>query len=79
MSAMKRLFQLMAEKKASDIFLSVGSPINIKINGTAMPINQQVMDSTNIINLLYEVLTDKQKKEFEDTLELNTAFRCRGR
>jgi twitching motility protein PilU len=74
MSAMKRLFQLMAEKKASDIFLSVGSPINIKINGTAMPINQQVMDSVNITNLLYEVLTDKQKKEFEDTLELNTAF-----
>jgi len=28
MSAMKRLFQLMAEKKASDIFLSVKSPIN---------------------------------------------------
>ncbi len=74
MSAMKRLFQLMAEKKASDIFMSVGSPINIKINGTAMPINQQAMDSDNIIGLLYEVLTDKQKKEFEDTLELNTAF-----
>jgi twitching motility protein PilU len=78
MSAMKRLFQLMAEKKASDIFLSVGSPINIKINGTAMPINQQVMDGENILGLLYEVLTDKQKKEFEDTLELNTAFPMTG-
>ena len=44
MSAMKRLFQLMAEKKASDIFLSVGAPINIKINGNVMPINQQTMD-----------------------------------
>jgi twitching motility protein PilU len=74
MSAMKRLFQLMADKKASDIFLSVGSPINIKINGTAMPINQQVMDSANVLSLLYEVLTDKQKKEFEDTLELNTGL-----
>ena len=74
MSAMKRLFQLMAEKKASDIFLSVGSPINIKINGTAMPINQQLMEPESIVGLLYEVLTDKQKKEYEDTLELNTAF-----
>jgi len=73
MSAMKRLFQLMAEKKASDIFISVGSPINIKINGTLMPINQQAMDSDNIIKLLYEVITEKQKKEFEETLELNTA------
>ncbi len=78
MSAMKRLFQLMAEKKASDVFLSVGSPINIKINGTAMPINQQVMDSAGITNLLYEVLNDKQKKEFEETLELNTAFPLPG-
>ncbi len=43
MSAMKRLFQLMAEKKASDIFLSVGAPINIKINGNAVPVNQTVM------------------------------------
>ena len=78
MSAMKRLFQLMADKKASDIFLSVGSPINIKINGTAMPINQQVMDAANITSLLYEVLSDKQKKEFEDTLELNIGFPMPG-
>lgn len=78
MSAMKRLFQLMAEKKASDLFVSVGSPINIKINGTALPVNQQVMDSPTIITLLYEVLNDKQKKEFEETLELNTAFPMEG-
>ena len=73
MSAMKRLFQLMAEKKASDIFLSVGSPINIKINGVAMPINQQPMDGTTVRGLLYEVIDEKQRKVFEDTLEMNTA------
>ena len=38
MSAMKRLFQVMADKKASDIFLSVGAPINIKLNGVALPV-----------------------------------------
>ena len=74
MSAMKRLFQLMAEKKASDIFLSVSSPINIKINGVAVPVNQQVMDADTIIKLLYEVLNPKQIKEYEDTLEFNGAF-----
>ena len=78
MSAMKRLFQLMAEKKASDIFMSVGSPINIKINGVAIPINQKVMDPTTITTLLYEVITDKQKKEYEETLELNTAAAVEG-
>ncbi len=78
MSAMKRLFQLMAEKKASDIFLSVGSPINIKINGVAMPINQQPMDGNRVRGLLYEVIDEKQRKEFEDTLELNTAYTLQG-
>jgi twitching motility protein PilU len=78
MSAMKRLFQLMAEKKASDIFVSVGAPINIKINGQAVPVNQQVMDANTISSLLYEVLNDKQKKEYEDTLELNMAYAIPG-
>ncbi|MCX7177908.1 MAG: type IV pili twitching motility protein PilT, partial [Proteobacteria bacterium] len=53
---MQRLFQLMAEKSASDIFISVGAPINIKLNGVAMPINQQVMDSQTITGLLHEIL-----------------------
>src|SRR5258708_9864400 len=78
MSAMQRLFQLMAEKKASDIFLSVGSPINIKINGVAMPINQKAMDGNTVRGLLYEVIDDKQRKEYEDTLELNTAYTLQG-
>ncbi len=78
MSAMKRLFQLMAEKNASDIFLSVGSPINIKINGVAMPINQKAMDANTVRSLLHEVIDDKQKKEYEGTLELNTAYTLQG-
>ena len=78
MSAMKRLFQLMAEKNASDIFLSVGSPINIKINGVAMPINQKAMDANTVRSLLHEVIDDKQKKEYEGTLELNTAYTLKG-
>jgi len=78
MSAMKRLFQLMADKKASDIFLSVGSPINIKISGVSLPVNQQPMDANTVRGLLYEVIDDKQRKEYEDSLELNTAFTLQG-
>jgi twitching motility protein PilU len=78
MSAMKRLFQLMAEKKASDIFLSVGSPINIKINGVAMPVNQTVLNADAVKALLYEVLNEKQIREYEDEMELNTAFALEG-
>ena len=78
MGAMQRLFQLMAEKKASDIFVSVGAPINIKLNGVAMPVNQQLMDSATIMGLLGEILTEHQLAEFEDQLELNTGYALEG-
>lgn len=68
----------MADKRASDIFLSVGSPINIKINGIALPINQQALDANTVQGLLMEVIDEKQQKEFENTLELNTAYTLEG-
>src|SRR5436853_7503719 len=78
MSAMKRLFQVMADKKASDIFLSVGAPINIKINGVAVPVNQTIMTSDTVRQLLYEVLTERQAREYEEEMELNTAVALEG-
>ncbi|HEX6267384.1 MAG TPA: PilT/PilU family type 4a pilus ATPase [Burkholderiales bacterium] len=78
MSAMKRLFQVMADKKASDIFLSVGAPINIKINGVAVPVNQAIMTADTVRQLLYEVINERQVKEFEDEMELNTAISMEG-
>jgi len=74
MGAMTRLFQVMADKKASDIFVSVGAPINIKINGNAVPINQTIMTAETVKQLLYEVLNERQIKEYEEEMELNTAF-----
>ena len=78
MSAMKKLFQIMADKKASDIFISVGAPINIKINGVAMPVNQTTMTTETVQQLLYEVLNERQIKEYEDEMELNTAYNLAG-
>jgi twitching motility protein PilU len=78
MSAMKKLFTIMADKKASDIFLSVGAPINIKINGVAMPVNQTTMTAETVQQLLYEVLNERQIKEYEEEMELNTAYNLAG-
>src|SRR3989475_8437950 len=43
-----------------------------------MPINQKAMDANTVRGLLHEVIDDKQKKEYEGTLELNTAFPLQG-
>jgi twitching motility protein PilU len=67
----EKLLQLMAEKKASDIFLSVGSPISIKINGQILPVNPQLMDADSTRKIAYEMLTPAQIARFEKELELN--------
>jgi hypothetical protein len=57
-----KLLQLMAEKKASDIFISAGSPISIKIQGTIMPINPQPMDAEQTKKIIFEMLTPAQQE-----------------
>jgi twitching motility protein PilU len=89
--AMDRLFQLMKEKNASDMFFAVNSPVHIKINGNLIPINQHKLDRDNIDSLLAEIITPDQLDELNRTNELNmgisvpnlgrfrlSAFRQRG-
>ena len=89
--AMERLFQLMKEKNASDMFFAVNSPVHIKINGNLIPINQHRLEPDNIISLLSEIASPEQMQELERESELNmgvsvpnlgrfrlSAFRQRG-
>jgi twitching motility protein PilU len=69
--AMDRLFQLMKEKNASDMFFAVNSPVHIKINGNLIPINQQKLEPDNIHSLLAEIATPAQMEELAATNELN--------
>ena len=89
--AMERLFQLMKEKNASDMFFAVNSPVHIKINGNLIPINQHRLEPENIHSLLSEIASPEQMAELERENELNmgvsvpnlgrfrlSAFRQRG-
>jgi twitching motility protein PilU len=67
------LFKLMAEKQASDLFISAGAPVSIKILGIIMPVNQQIIDPETSRKIAYEIMSDKQVKEFEETMEMNFA------
>ncbi len=69
-----KLFQVMAEKQASDIFISAGTPIHIKIQGNTLPVNQQVMDPAMIEKIAFELMTPEQIKTFEATKEMNLSF-----
>jgi twitching motility protein PilU len=69
-----KLFHLMAEKQASDLFISAGVPINIKIHGNTVPVNQQLMDPTMIEKIAFELMSPEQLKVFEATREMNLSF-----
>lgn len=73
MSTMERILRLMAEKKASDIYLSARSPALIKINGLCLPINNQLLPADAIPTLLAEVLPAARMEELRETGELNMA------
>jgi len=89
--SMERVLRLMAEKGASDVYLSANTPILIKINGQIMQLSDQPLSHSQPRQLLAEVLTPQQLEELDDTGELNvgvgivkvgsfrlSAFRQRG-
>ncbi len=75
---MERLLRLMAEKKASDLFLSPGSPAQLKIDGTMIAVNQQRLEPENVEALLHELVPDRHWKVFERDNELNLGHGVRG-
>jgi len=68
----------MAEKNASDLFISVGSPVTIKINGVCVPVNQERLTPEQVIGLLAERLTDAHFRELEEDRELNLGLPVQG-
>jgi twitching motility protein PilU len=65
---------MMAEKQASDLFISCGAPINIKINGVVSAISTQPMDVETVRRIAYELMTKDQAREFENEMEMNLSY-----
>ena len=67
--------QLATEKEASDLFFSVGAPVNIKIEGVVMPVNAQLLDSELVKRIAYELMGPKRIAHFEADMEMNFSLR----
>jgi twitching motility protein PilU len=74
MSAMRRILELMVEKKASDVYLSANAVALIKINGTNVSFNNQVLGATTPLNLLSEIVNSSEIEELKETGELNMSI-----
>jgi twitching motility protein PilU len=65
------VLKLMAEKQASDLFISAGTPMSIKIQGTIMPVNTETLDGPTVKKIAYELMSPDDQKGYEETWECN--------
>lgn len=75
---MQRILRLMADKKASDVYLSAHAPMMIKISGQTIPINSQMLPPEAPRNLLAEIVPPTRMEELVETGELNMAVPLGG-
>ncbi|MDE5466387.1 type IV pili twitching motility protein PilT, partial [Bradyrhizobium sp. CSS354] len=68
----------MAEKRASDVYLSANAPVLIKINGECLPVNSQLLPFDAPKNLLAEIVPPARIEELEETGELNMGVPLTG-
>ncbi len=73
-----QLLKSLVEQGASDLHLSSGTPPRLRINGSLMPLNLPVLEPTFTKQLCYSVLTEQQKRVFEQKKEIDFAFSLKG-
>ena len=66
-----RLLQLMSEREASDLFISPGAPIHLKINNDTLPVSTQIIDAETSKKIAYEVMSEEEIARFERDWEMN--------
>jgi len=75
---MQKVFKLMAERQASDVYLSASTPVQVKINGQMLQLSDQPLTPNQPRELLAEVLTPQQLEELDTTGELNVGVGVAG-
>ena len=63
---------------ASDMHLSAGMPPMIRVDGDMRKIDVPPMDNTTVRDLIYDIMNDKQQKEFEEFFECDFSFEIPG-
>ena len=69
-----KLLKLMVERKASDLHITAGAPVELRIDEKLIPVDDKVMSAEECKELIYSILSDIQKENFERDLELDMAF-----
>ena len=78
MDNLHQLLKTMVEKGGSDLHITSGSAPQIRMDGHLVPLEHESLDPAQTKQLVYGVLTDNQKRRFEDENELDFSFGLKG-
>lgn len=67
-----------AKNGSSDLHLSAGVPPMIRVDGDMRKINVPVLDHTEVHDMVYDIMNDKQRKDYEEFLECDFSFEIPG-
>lgn len=74
----QQLLKLMVDNKASDLHLTNGTPPGMRINGEIIRVKVEALNPADCKRLIYQILSEEQKNEFEKKLELDLSFGIKG-
>ncbi|MBJ6135942.1 MULTISPECIES: type IV pilus twitching motility protein PilT [Marinobacter] len=72
------LLAFSAKQGASDLHLSAGLPPMIRVDGDVRRINLPPMEHKEVHGLIYDIMNDKQRKDYEEFLETDFSFEVPG-
>lgn len=78
MAAIDELFKAMVDQGASDLHITSGAPPYIRLHGSMVPMNYKDLSNQDVQGLVFEILTEKQKKQFVEKWELDIAYTVSG-
>ena len=72
------LLAFSVKNSASDLHLSAGLPPMIRVDGDIRRINVPSLDNKTVHNMLYDIMNDRQRKDFEEFFETDFSFEIPG-
>ena len=72
-----QLFKTLIDQGASDLHISALTPPRLRIDGQLVPLNLPALTPEQSMSLCYSILTESQKKSFEESKEIDLAFSIR--
>src|SRR5947208_1083880 len=78
MQHLHQLLKAMVEKGSSDLHITTGSPPQLRIDGSLVPLKTPPLTPVETKQLCYSILADAQKHKFEEENELDLSFGVKG-